>query len=378
MRKTILVVSIAALMAPAAPAFAQSSGGVSSLQISTSGVSVGVDPQKGASVNVGAGDNGGLSLEAGPQGANLNLRQGSTPSVPGITPPTNTGGQNPSSSQTDSGGAEPGPSNSPAANDRTPASGSPRESSSRDRAAAPRAASGATSTGGKGDAAGPGERNVKTDPAASTEDKKGVAPVFDFIEQIPTAVWAGLTALALIALAMWMLWIRGRRRLERNAWVDTESGAMNVVAFESLLAQEWTRSVRYQRPLGLLLLQLEETADDGGRRPLSGKRLDAARTAITDRTRESDIVAQLSPTRFAVICPESTHGSVQTLSRALERSLETEQVHARVGTGEWSESDRGPADLVTRAAAGIDAEAWSLPEPDEQATVEAAPLHVAA
>jgi hypothetical protein len=69
---------------------------------------------------------------------------------------------------------------------------------------------------------------------------------------------------------------------------------------------------------------------------------------------------------------------VQTLARALERSLETEQVHARVGTGERAESDRGPADLVTRAAAGIDAEAWSLPEPDEQATVEATPLHVAA
>jgi GGDEF domain-containing protein len=376
MRKTILIASIAALMAPAGAAHAQSTGGVSSLDISAAGVSVGVDPQKGASVGVDAGDNGGLTLEAGPQGANLNLRQGSTPSVPGITPPTNTGRQDPApSSRSETGGSA--PDTSSPTEESGPSSAGPRESSGRERSANGRSASaGGTSSPG-GETGGRGERSVKTDPASSTEDKKGVAPVLDLIERIPTVVWAGLAALALIALAMWMLWIRGRRRLERNAWVDTESGAMNVVAFETLLAQEWARSVRYHRPLGLLLLQLEETAPDGGRRPLSGKRLDAARNAITERTRESDIVAQLSPTRFSVICPESPGGSVQTLAIALERSLEVEQVHARVGTGERLESDRGPADIVSRAAAGIDAEAWSLPEPDEQATVQT-PLHVAA
>jgi two-component system cell cycle response regulator len=170
-------------------------------------------------------------------------------------------------------------------------------------------------------------------------------------------VWAGLVALALIATAMWMLWIRGRRRLERNAWVDTETGAMNVVAFETLLAQEWTRSVRYQRPLGLLLLELDEAAPDGVRRPLSGRRATEAREAISERAREADIVAQVSSTRVAVICPESSHGSVETLAHALERSLEMQQVHARVGMGERLETDRGPADLVARAATGLDHEA---------------------
>ena len=54
---------------------------------------------------------------------------------------------------------------------------------------------------------------------------------------------------------------------------------MNLVAFETFLAQEWARSVRYQRPLGLLLLELEESTSDGGRRPLTGKRLSDARAA---------------------------------------------------------------------------------------------------
>jgi GGDEF domain-containing protein len=180
--------------------------------------------------------------------------------------------------------------------------------------------------------------------------------VLDFIEEIPTAVWAGLIALAAIATAMWMLWIRGRRQLERNAWVDTETGAMNVVAFETLLAQEWTRSVRYQRPLGLLLLDLEEDTSDGLRRPLSGRRANDAREAIAERAREADIVAQVAPGRVAVICPESSHGSVETLAHALERSLEMQQVHARVGLGERLETDRGPADIVARAATGLDHE----------------------
>src|SRR6185295_15993417 len=60
---------------------------------------------------------------------------------------------------------------------------------------------------------------ARLDNASSTargkrDDKGAVAPVFDLVERIPAAVRAGLLALALIALAMWALWVRGRRRLQ--------------------------------------------------------------------------------------------------------------------------------------------------------------------
>ena len=137
---------------------------------------------------------------------------------------------------------------------------------------------------------------------------------------------------------------------------------MNVVAFETLLAQEWARSDRYRRPLGLLLLELEEPTSDGGRRPLTGRYRSDAQDAITTHAREADTVAQLSPSRFAVICPESSQGSIETLARRLEHSLEAARVHARVGTAGRLESDRGPADLVSRAAVGIDEQpTWATP-----------------
>jgi GGDEF domain-containing protein len=221
--------------------------------------------------------------------------------------------------------------------------------------------SGSDTSGASDAGAGSRDRRVDTRPAAEREPR-GVAPVIDLIEKVPPAVWAALIALGLIALALWLMWVRGRRRLERNAWVDTESPEMNVVAFETLLAQEWARSDRYRRPLGLLLLELEEPTSDGGRRSLTGKFRGDAQDAITAQARPSDIVAQLSPSRFAVICPESSLGSVETLARALEHSLEAARLHARVGTAGKAGSDRGPADLVSRAAVGIDEQpTWATP-----------------
>ena len=127
---------------------------------------------------------------------------------------------------------------------------------------------------------------------------------------------------------------------------------MNVVAFETLLAQEWTRSGRYHRPLGLLLLELEEATSDGGRRPLDRQAPAATRwTRSRERVREADTVAQLSPSRFAVICPESSPGSVETLAHALESSLEAGRCTRASASASGFESDRGPADLVSRAAA---------------------------
>ncbi len=243
----------------------------------------------------------------------------------------------------------------------------------------PRAGSGAGAAQGTGDtSARRSDRRSGGKARGQRAEQRGVAPFLDFIEEIPRAVWAGLFALGLIAMALWLMWVRGRRRLERNAWVDAASGTMNVVAFETLLAQEWTRSGRYRRPLGLLLFDLEEGTPDGGRRALGDRRARRAWDAITARVREADTVAQLSRSRFAVICPESSHGSAETLAHALESALEAEQVHARVGIGERLESDRGPADLITRAAAGLEQSGSWAGVSDSAREDERRPLHVAA
>jgi GGDEF domain-containing protein len=347
-------------LAAAQPAHAQisSTGGVTAVQIGESGATLEVDPQKGVNLGVDAGDTGGVTLGAGPQGVQLDVDRGGGASTPSPSPSPSSSQQSPSA-QTPSS-----PTGSSPAND---APAGPEGQTGPVSGITEPGSGGGSSQSGSGDAsgsdagAGSRDRRVDTRPAAEREPR-GVAPVIDLIEKVPPAVWAALAALGLIALALWLMWVRGRRRLERNAWVDTESPEMNVVAFETLLAQEWARSDRYRRPLGLLLLELEEPTSDGGRRSLTGKFRGDAQDAITAQARPSDIVAQLSPSRFAVICPESSLGSVETLARALEHSLEAARLHARVGTAGKLESDRGPADLVSRAAVGIDEQpTWATP-----------------
>jgi diguanylate cyclase (GGDEF)-like protein len=363
-----LAVLMALASAPSAHAqTAPSSGGVSAASVSqdglslgASGVSVGVDPQQGATVGVDAGEAGAVGVGAGPQGVTVDL-----PDAPVQLPTTESAGQTPqrsggAGSQPSSGGGraprlETGPAGTdgsagaPAATD----TGTPR--STRERTSTAADATDATATP---------DRRVSAEPTASREESRGVAPFLDFIEQIPRAVWAGLIALALIALALWLMWVRGRRRLENNAYVDADSGVTNVAAFETLLAGEWTRAVRYKRPLGLLLLELEDLNPADGL--LGGRRLRVARDAIQETVREADTVAQLSGSRFAVITPEAAHGSVQTLARAIERSLEVVGMRASVGIGDRLETDRGPADLVSRAAASL----GSVPQPGAEEDVE--------
>ena len=339
------------------------SGGISASDIAGTGISVGVDPQQGVSLGVDAGDTGGVNVGAGPQGAQVNVKPGTVPGV--NTPGVDTGGSNRTTTTPQQSSETPSGVNAPA---RDP-SGTGDAGPSGPTSGSVSVLGGSSSTSGgregasgrDGEPAGSADRRTNATRAAE-RDAPGVAPVIDLIEKVPPAVWGALAALGLIALGLWLMWVRGRRRLERNAWVDSETPEMNVVAFETLLAQEWARSDRYRRPLGLLLLELEEPTSDGGRRPLTGKYRSDAQEAITAQARDADTVAQLSPSRFAVICPESSLGSVETMARALEHSLEAVRVHARVGTAAKVESDRGPADLVSRAAVGIDEQpTWATP-----------------
>ncbi len=357
---------IALLIGPVAHAQSVSvspSGGVSAYDIGQSGISVEVDPEQGASLEADAGDAGGLSGGAGPQGAQLNPRQGAA-TLPGGTESTPSG-------QTPGGGAGSQPS-APPGGDPAPATPAAPTGAASVGAGNGTSAAGAADSGAadRSDAA----RRRAEAKAAADRRVRGVAPVLDLIERIPPALWAALAALGAIALGLWLVWVRGRRRLARNAWVDAGNGEMNVVAFETLLAQEWARSERYRRPLGLLLLELEESTAEGGRRPIAEKRVGAAREAITEQSRDADVVAHLSASRFAVICPESSPGSVETLAHALERSLEGRQLHTRVGMAARHEADRGPADLVSRAAVGLDEPpTWAGPVISRQ--IDAAESH---
>jgi diguanylate cyclase (GGDEF)-like protein len=177
------------------------------------------------------------------------------------------------------------------------------------------------------------------------------------VDRIPAVVWAALGAMFLVALALWFGWVKNRRRLSQNAFVDPVTGTANAAAFTGMLERELERAKRYKRPLGLLLIDVSEPdREDGKLLRLRDTTRREASEAISASIRDADTIAALGEDRFAVICPEATAASTQTLARGLERRLEELRIHVRVGVAERTGTDESAADLLARAEAELAAQ----------------------
>jgi diguanylate cyclase (GGDEF)-like protein len=197
--------------------------------------------------------------------------------------------------------------------------------------------------------AGSPHRSRSATPSDSTTTKRW--PFFDLVDHIPGAVKAGVVALAILALGIWGAWVRARRRLAHNAFVDPVTGIANGPAFEGLLARELTRAKRYKRPLALLVVEVSDAPHSI--LPLRDQTLRDVTAVIEEQLREGDIIARLGPARFGIICPEATTTAGETLARALEARLEEMRVHVSVGTAERQPTDLGPEQILSRAESGL-------------------------
>lgn len=112
-------------------------------------------------------------------------------------------------------------------------------------------------------------------------------------------------------------------RFEGLAVTDTLTGLPNRRAFSQLLGLEFRRSLRYGRPLALLMIDLDhfKQANDRHGHPFGDFVLVKTASVIRDAVRESDFVARYGGEEFVVMLPETTTDEAMVVAEKLRHAM---------------------------------------------------------
>jgi diguanylate cyclase (GGDEF)-like protein len=138
---------------------------------------------------------------------------------------------------------------------------------------------------------------------------------------------------------------------QNEALVDPLTAIPNRLAFDQRLSEEWRRARRYKRPLGLLLLDLDELKeinDAEGRAAGDGVLREVAE-CISMHIRHSDQVARFGDDEFVVLYPETDAEALRQTATKLWERIDTRGIAISMGLAELESGDESPHDLVARA-----------------------------
>jgi diguanylate cyclase (GGDEF)-like protein len=188
-------------------------------------------------------------------------------------------------------------------------------------------------------------------PAAEQAPVSTAERIFD---QVPAGLLTALAVTSLLAAALALIWLRERYKshhVRRKALRDTLTGIGNRLAFEQQLAREWKRARRYQRPLGVMLLDVDglKRVNDTDGHGAGDDLLRSVGQRIAEDIREPDLAARLAGDEFVVLCPETGMSALRQLAAKLEEQLERDGIRASIGCGDLREEDTSPEDMVARA-----------------------------
>jgi diguanylate cyclase (GGDEF)-like protein len=309
------------------------------------------DPPPGGGGGTGGGTGGGSGGSSG---------GGSTTNSP---PSTTTQAPSSSTSEGGSGSGSAHPTAEAAANNPPAAGGgqSPVTESTDSKHSRHAAHKGSTKNGqGRASSTSAAGTSAPVQPGgrAKHEDSSDPSLIERLTSPIPKEYRLAVFLIAGVALVLGGISMREHRRSRRalrHALSDSLTTLPNRKAFELRLESEWKRAERYDRPLGMLLMDLDDfkQINDTQGHAAGDRALRNVAEVIGGQVRDSDMAARLSGDEFVALCPETPVGELEPLAEKIEVALRRLGIKVSIGYAERQSYDRGPADLVDRADAAM-------------------------
>ena len=134
------------------------------------------------------------------------------------------------------------------------------------------------------------------------------------------------------------------------------TGLANREGFDRQMATEWQRAIRYDRPLGLVFVDLDhfKVYNDTHGHVAGDRLLREVAAAITATARGSDFTARLGGDEFVVLCPETDEEGVDRLVERLRVEASGMAVSLSIGAAQQARRPtRVPTTSMHRADAAM-------------------------
>jgi diguanylate cyclase (GGDEF)-like protein len=122
-------------------------------------------------------------------------------------------------------------------------------------------------------------------------------------------------------------------QLEALARIDALTGIPNRRHFLELAEIEWNRFTRYQRPLSLMMVDIDrfKTVNDAFGHLIGDRVLSEVAQTLQSVRRNSDAVARIGGEEFAVLLPETSLAQAKMAAQRLVRAVSRQEVAAENG-----------------------------------------------
>lgn len=144
--------------------------------------------------------------------------------------------------------------------------------------------------------------------------------------------------------------VRNAEQLERLATIDSLTGLYNRRHFLVLAATEWSRFLRHQRPLSMLMIDIDhfKSVNDRYGHSVGDDGITSIAAACRESKRSADIVGRLGGEEFAMLLPETDLAQAWVVAERIR-----EKVAGRLLSTQGAEFSMTISVAVSEAAADI-------------------------